>query len=189
MELPVYEIFVDEADGAYVDAIAFVSEPAIEKEFLAFNKEKLKFVYNDEKSELLGPALIPDVEIFRAGKNGDYFVKFSKDTIRQIAQIFFKNNFQKSLNIDHSSTPAESYVFQSFIIDSKNGIKYQDLPDGSWVIGVKVQSKDVWADIKAGKQKGFSVEGFFQLAEIKMSKEDELAEIHDLLKQFNSLKI
>jgi hypothetical protein len=34
-------------------------------------------------------------------------------------------------------------------------------PEGTWVITMKVQDTQLWKDIKAGKYKGFSVEGFF----------------------------
>jgi len=56
-----------------------------------------------------------------------------------------------------------------------------DLPDGTWVVGVKVLNPEVWADIKTGKRKGFSVEGVFQLERKKFNTEED--EIIELLKE------
>ena len=168
-KLPLYEITVSETDEAFVDAIALVDNPAIESNFLAFSEHKeLRFAYDDEKQELMGAAMIPDLKIFRKDESGNgYEVFFSKKTIRQIAQIFFSKGFQKNLNMSHTPTPANSYVFQSYIVDAEKGIhspKGLNVPDGSWIVGVKVTSPEVWSDVKNGKVKGFSVEGLFNLS-------------------------
>ena len=192
--LPIFEILIDENENAFVDAIALVDRPAIESDFLAFNKDlnDLKFETDDERHELIGPALIPDINIYRKDANGEgYYVSFSKDTIRQIAQIFMKRGFQKQMNIDHTSTPADSFVYQSFIVDKQLGVnapKNQNIPDGSWVVGVKVNDDEVWNDIKAGKQKGFSVEGLFKLADkkVKQNNEKEEEDILNLVKEIKT---
>ena len=196
-KLPLYEITVDENEEAFVDAIAFVDKPAIESNFLAFSEQKeLSFSLDNEKMELIGAAMIPNLKIFRKDESGNgYEVFFSKDTIRKTAQIFFSKGFQGNLNISHSATPANSYVFQSYIVDNEKGINSPssiDAPDGSWVIGVKVQDEAVWNDIKSGKVKGFSVEGLFNLTPAKIkqehSKQDsEELELLNLLKEINSI--
>ena len=35
------------------------------------------------------------------------------------------------------------------------------LPKGTWMISMKVNNEDIWQDFKAGKVKGFSIEGYF----------------------------
>jgi hypothetical protein len=35
------------------------------------------------------------------------------------------------------------------------------LPKGTWMISMKVDNDEVWNDVKAGKVKGFSIEGYF----------------------------
>lgn len=197
--LPLYEITVDENQEAFVDAIAFVDKPAIESNFLAFNEQKeLSFAFDDEKKELLGAAMIPDLKIFRKDESGNgYEVFFSKETIRKTSQIFFSKGFQNNLNISHSATPANSYVFQSYIVDSDKGInppKGIDVPDGAWIVGVKVEDEAIWNDVKSGKIKGFSVEGLFNLSPAKVKQEhskqiDEELELLNLLKEINSILI
>ncbi len=114
--------------------------------------------------EFFGPAMIPDQRIYRQDSDGkEYHVFFSKETIRKISQAFFREGFQAQVNIEHTETDADSYVFQSMIVDKSKGIAPMDLPDGSWVVGVKVLNSKTWKDIKEGKRKGFSVEGIFEM--------------------------
>jgi len=191
IELPVYELTVNDED-AFVDFIALVENPAIEVEFLAFaNQEKYAFALDEDKKELIGAAMIPDQMIFRRNDKGEEFnVFFSKDTIRQIVQSFFKSGYQSNMNIEHSATNADSFIFQSMIVDKAKGISFMDLPDGSWVVGVKVLNDEVWADIKAGKRKGFSVEGIFETMRNKFKSDaEEENEIILLLQKLQKLLI
>lgn len=195
MDLPVYELKINETADSFVDAIALVDSPAIESDFLAFSQQQkgLTFSVDDEKQELIGAAMIPDMKIYRNSPDGGYYVFFSKDTIRNIAQVFFKKGFQGNMNLDHESDkPADSYIYQSYIVDNSKGISGPNglnLPDGSWVVGAKVDNPDVWGDIKSGKRKGFSVEGIFELLKADFDKaiDKEQAEIRDLLNQLKQI--
>ena len=73
-----------------IDAISLVSAPAIEQDFVFFGREKHNLTFakvDDEKRMLVSPALIPNKQIFRYDPNTDseYYVYFSKDTVRQAA--------------------------------------------------------------------------------------------------------
>ena len=193
---PRYELKINVEDGSIVNAMGMVAEPAIESSFLAFGKqEELVFAANDEKMELLGAAMIPDQLIYRIDKKTkeEFDVFFSVDTIRQIAQEYFKSGFQKNLNLNHTSVPAKSYIFQSYIVDSSKGIaapKGVDVPDGSWIIGVKVEDKNVWNEIKSGNIKGFSIEGMFEFIESNFSPQEnnnDDVDVMNLLHQLNQL--
>lgn len=187
--LPVYELKIDDVES-YVDFISIVEHPAIEKDFIAFSKEQpVHFNFNDEKMELIGAAMIPDQLIYRKNADGiEFQVFFTKETIRKVAQSFFKNGFQSNLNIEHSDVTADSYVFQSFIVDSEKAISFMDLPDGSWVVGVKVNNPNIWKEIKEGKRKGFSIEGFFSMVDSSVYSKEE-SELIEILKSIqNKLK-
>lgn len=187
-KLPLFELRINPDQPTGVEAIALVDEPAIEQDYMFFSAIKENFQANDEKQELLGPAMIPDKRIYRRDKSGfEYEVYFTPETVREIAQQYMKNGFQNSLNLNHSSTPAKSYVFQSYIVDSSKGInapKGIECGDGSWIVGVKVEDKDVWADVKAGKMKGFSIEGLFNQVEVK---DAELNQIFSLINDINNI--
>lgn len=178
-KLPRFELKINPDADAIVSAVSLVDQPAIESNFQFFTKtikeyKPEQFSANDEKQELMGAAMIPSIDILRVNqKTGEqYNVFFTPDTIRQIAQQYSKSGFQNNMNIEHSAIPAHSYIFQSFITDKKRGINAPtgiDVPDGSWIVGVKVDNADVWNDIKAGKVKGFSIEGVFQYLESNFS--------------------
>jgi hypothetical protein len=44
-----------------------------------------------------------------------------------------------------------------------------ELPDGTWFIGTHVDDDGVWQDVKEGKVKGYSIEGFFNEVGVAMS--------------------
>ena len=167
-KLPLIELKVDPENNSFVSAIALCENPAIESNFIAFNAlEATKYTFSDEKMELLGYAMLPNTPIYRKDAQlGEYAVTFSAETIREIAQIFAKKGLNNSLNVEHTSENAGSYVFQSYIVDTEKGIsapKGLESINGAWVIGVKVESKTMWDAVKSGKAQGFSVEGIFDL--------------------------
>ena len=62
-------------------------------------------------------------------------------------------------------------IFQSFIKDEAKGVggMVGDYPDGTWFLGAKVRNPEAWQLIKAGKVKGWSVEGLFKPKRNKLS--------------------
>lgn len=130
-----------------------------------FIKAKMQAESNDEKMELFGPVLIPDMPIYRNSETmGEYEIIFKKEDIKEIAMNFMKSGYQKNVNLDHSENMADSYVFESFVSDElvQNPKPYENLPLGTWFVRMKVQDEKVWQDIKAGKRNGFSIEGIFE---------------------------
>ncbi|WP_316736278.1 XkdF-like putative serine protease domain-containing protein [Pedobacter aquatilis] len=194
-KLPLIELKINPEDESFVSAISLVEAPAVESQFIAFSQDKdvHQFNLNDEKRELIGIAMKANVPIYRKdAKFGEYAVVFSADTIRQIAQTFFQKNFSKSLNIEHSSIDAESFVFQSYIVDFDKGMLapkgIDDAGNGDWIVGVKVLSNSVWSDIKSGKQKGFSVEGIFSSLDLEKEIDFQFQnKEHDLLTELEAL--
>lgn len=184
MNLPIFEMVInpDQESEVEVAAVAFVDKPAIEKNFLAFDKPLL-FAVTPEKRMVTGPAMIADQLIYRKDENGEYNVFFSKETIEQIALKFFKKDYQKNLNLFHDPTlPVEGVtIFESFITDSSMGKMppkgFEDCPDGTWFITAKVENDDVWNKIKTGEVKGFSVEGVFSYSRKGQSMEEQVYEI------------
>ena len=59
----------DENEALSIDAISLVTEPAIEVDFVYFNKHKKSNLHlakiDEEKRLLVSPALIPNKQIFR----------------------------------------------------------------------------------------------------------------------------
>ena len=91
-ETKIVELIIqDENQELAIDAISLVTSPAIEQDFVFFGKEKNNLTFakvDEEKRMLVSPALIPNKNIFRHDPNtdSDYYVYFSKETVRDILQ-------------------------------------------------------------------------------------------------------
>jgi len=167
--------------------IALVDEPAIESDWIAFNKHQNFKIQSKERRIVSGYAMIADLEIPRYDeRRGYYNVTFRKGNIEKIWLNFHRNNLMTNTNEMHQSGKFAKGVFvcESFIIDSERGIKapegFKQEPDGSWFISMKVENDDVWNKVLEGTFKGFSIEGrFFERpAETFASKLKDLININ-----------
>lgn len=169
--LPLVEFTID-GEGFEVDAVAIVDVPAIKKNFQTFSEQKQQFSIQDEEKRIISGALmLAETPIYRNDEyRGEYYCKFSKDTIEKIAVKFFDKGFQKNVNFMHDGNIIDGFVmFESFISDKSRGVLpmqgYEDCPDGSWFCSFKVENEKAWLIIKEGNFKGFSVEGAFGMDE------------------------
>ena len=192
MELPIYELRIQEdlADDAEVSFVALVDKPAIQKDFLVFNEQRIAFAIQDEDQHIIsGPLMLAEEPIIRNNaKYGQHFIKFSAETIKEIAIKFSKKGYQKNVNLMHDDNMQLDglVMFESFIVDSKRGIKpmngFEDVKDGSWFGSFYVENPQAWDLIKQGKVKGFSVEGMFDYVLPTKTPEQQLQELAALLK-------
>lgn len=153
------------------------------------DKQKMQAfaVVNDEERIVVGPAMIPDLPIYRRDETGEYYVFFDKKTIETIALKFYAKGFQQNANEMHAKAVDGITFFQSWIADESKGIpkmkQFENLPDGTWFLGAKVENDETWTKVKDGTFKGFSVEGMFDMTEIKMRKsaDDIIAKLREML--------
>ena len=130
---------------------------------------KLSFNFADEEQKVVvGPAMLPNISIPRKDEEtGDiYYVKFSEETIKEIAMKYMKEARTNETNTDHEVNNAGAYIFESWIVedpktDKANTVYGYDVPKGTWMVKMKVDDKETWRRIKNGELKGFSVEGSF----------------------------
>ena len=190
----IVELIIDEKDKlSGIDAVSVVHSPAIEENFIALNKHEIELKEVDtEKKILMGAALIPDKQIFRRNEKGEeYNIFFSKDTVRQASQLFLMNSNQNNATYEHDQKLKGLSVVESWIIEDSKTDKSRlygfDLPVGTWMISMKVNNEDVWKDVKAGKVKGFSIEGYFaDKLEMSLQEQEEqelINKIVEILKQ------
>lgn len=181
----------DEGDG--VKIISLVEFPAVEQNFIQLSRE-VKLSLNEEKRELLGVALIPDFPIYRRDEQGEYYITFNAESIRKIAIDFYKKLNVNMADVEHTHNMEDGITyFQSMIVDKKNGIcpaAFKDLPDGSWLVGCKVENDSVWNAVKSGEVKGFSIDGYFHAEEPEKQEEkpEEKSTIDSLDDLFNWLE-
>lgn len=184
-----YDISIDPTDfETGLNAISLVEYPAVEVDFLAFAKDEsavLQFA-DEERHIITGIALLADTPIYRvAPDKTEYYVRFTKDCIRQLVEKYFKFGLTNSVNIEHKDNQFVDGVtmLESYIIDKERGIcpnEFASAPDGSWVVSYKVSNLDVWNKIKSGEVKGFSVQGLFRIIETKLEMSNNKPEEENL---------
>lgn len=192
--MKVIELVIDEKDEqSGIDAVSVVQSPAIQENFIALNKHEVELKEIDsEKKILMGAALIPNKQIYRESKkHGQYYIYFSEDTVRKASELFLMNSNQNNATYEHEQKLKGLSVVESWIIEDEKhdkSVKYGfSLPVGTWMISMKVNNDDVWKDVKEGKVKGFSIEGYFaDKLEMSMQEQEEqelINKIVEILKQ------
>lgn len=169
-EIISFDVYIDEDEMTGVNKISLVKKPAILEKFVYMNDEQdesYKQIHlSDEKQIVVGPALIPNLEIIRSDEDGEpYYIKYSKEQIERIAQKFFKFKSTKSVNKEHKDNQAEdTYIYESWIVGENDKSKDLgfDVPVGTWMVSMKVENQELWQQIKSGKYRGFSIEGLFK---------------------------
>lgn len=177
MELPIYQITLKD-DEHGVDKISLVTEPAIEENWLAFDKAETNFNFaNEEEQKLIGALLVPDKKIYRNDKDlGEFYVVFTSETIEEIALRYNKNGYATQFNTEHTTDVSDVVLTENWIVKDSNydkskayGLEY---PVGSWVGLAKVEDSKLWEEIKANL-KGFSVELLSSLSYSEFKEEEE----------------
>ena len=184
------------ADSSDVYAISLVEEPAIEIDYVAFDKDKetkpnLKFIEDkqNEKFMILGPALVPDKNIYRNYDGNEFYVSFSAECIEKLSYKFMKTCYGDGcFTKDHESFAQGCSLAESWIKTSENdkSVEYGfDCPIGTWFIAAKIDSIELWDSIKKGERKGFSIESWVDLEEIFENKDKKE---NDMSKQKTNLE-
>lgn len=201
IERKVYDIEINPSDETGVYAMSMVDFPAIQENFLHFgdqgvlrlggmNFEKI----DNEKRMVYGPALIPDKLIYRYNwmTDEEFYVRFKSDVIRDIGMKYMKANNHHSNTVQHDYkvdgvTTVESWFIESEV-DKASHLGF-NLPVGTWMIGQYVENDEVWAKVKSGEVKGFSIELDAYLAPSFFSAEQKiLAQMDGLIKSETQIK-
>jgi hypothetical protein len=168
-------------------AISIVESPAIEETLVALEEQKEVKVQlaNEEKHMLYSAVLVPDKPIYRRNEDGDeFYVEFTKESIEHMSQQFFKEYKQNEVTLDHETTASDVTVVESWLKSDLFKDKSvalglnENLPIGTWFVGMKVNQIDVWDRVKSGELRGFSVESLIRLEEF--SKEDKNNDIMNI---------
>ena len=137
--MDVIELIIDDEDAIGVEAISLVEHPAIEEDFIALKNQKTEFKTIDkDKRIVVGLALIPNKPIYRKSGDNEYYVFFSRNTVRKSAELYLKNHNSNNATLEHE-------------------IKVE----GAWAVVMRINNEEVWQDVKKGIYKGLSIEGYF----------------------------
>lgn len=151
--------------------IAVVDEPAIESNFMVFEKEKTQKLLFKEldpaKNLLMGYFMIADMKIPRRDHRGDYTVSFPSESIDKIVRNFSRNGLNGNMNEMHQSGKLLDGVFvlHHWQINKELGIVapkgFDTEEDGSWFAVVRCENQEIYQKALAGELRGFSIEGLF----------------------------
>lgn len=172
--------------------ISLVSEPAIEVDYVALAKQNEIKLSTDERHICYGPALIPNLEIYRNNGDTEYYLSFSEDSIVKMSQEFMKEYRQHEINLQHEENVDEVFVCESWLVEDpyKDKANYLgfSVPKNSWMIGVKVNNIDTWERIKNNELRGFSVESMVSLEDFNKQEENNMEEEMLFSKIKNAIK-
>jgi hypothetical protein len=179
--MKLYELVIEDIDTDEIFAISLVESPAIESDFVYFNKEEVRFAEVDkEQKTLVGAILIPNKRILRIdGEGNPYEVFFTKETVKRLAENYLMKKYTDSATLEHGDKKIKGvHLVQSWIKDSKLDKSNQyglSLPEGSWIGMFKITDNKLWNEyVKTGKVQGFSIEGLFGHQLVKASQDIDL---------------
>ncbi|MBP92655.1 MAG: hypothetical protein CMC55_00895, partial [Flavobacteriaceae bacterium] len=190
-------VISDENEPLTIDAISLVTSPALETDFVYFSKEKNNLTFakvDEEKRELISPALIPNKQVFRYDPqtDSDYYVYFSKATVKKAAYLYLKHNNHHKATEQHNERVSGVLTVESWIKEGdqdKSNLYGFDLPVGTWFVKMKIENDELWSKIKSGELKGLSIEGYFVNKMENMSKKEPTTEeVKTALKELLSKK-
>ncbi len=179
--LPVYQATITD-DECGVFCVSLVTDPATEVDFVTFDADKpiQKFAVNDKKEHLVsGVIMLCDTPIYRrTASNYEYYITYSRETLKVMAEKMIKDGVGSSINIQHQDGTEVSGVnlMELFLINKENGVcpsYFKDVPDGSLIGTYKVNNPDVWAMIENGEVLSFSLEGIFALEQTFNKQENK----------------
>lgn len=162
-----------------------------ERKLRQLENEKMTFaVASEDKMILVGAAMVPNKMIHRYDMFGNkYYVYFSKESIRKMANRFLKQKRTDETSIEHNGIKLGSdkvYITESWISEDptkdKSAVYGFNLPSGTWYVMMKVDDPKVWELVKQNNLSGFSVEGLFKEKAVFSKAEEQINQIIKLLK-------
>lgn len=196
--IPVYNAYIVDEDDFGIQAVALVDDPAVAVNFQCFSKEepqKMKFsVQDEEKHIVFGVVARADYPMLRLTADGfPYYINFSADTIRLMAQKYLRENKQNQIKLTHNdgTETQDVEMIECFIKDTTRGISpvgFEDVADGSLFASFKVKNEEIWSKIKEGTFAGFSMEVNMSVElPVEVDEEEQLySEIETLLEEIKN---
>jgi len=166
--IPVFDALVTDEDTGMLK-ISLVDDPAVMTDFLAFDRTKVMQMYSvadEEKRLVYGVVMRADFPILRRSPGlGEYYIVYKAGTIRRMAEKYLADGRQNDVNVMHSEDVKGVRMVQWLIKDTARGVNpegFADIADGSLFAEFHILNDEVWAAVKDGTYKGFSLEGVFE---------------------------
>lgn len=191
--LPVYKWDINsETEEEGVAIMSIVDDPAVEKKFIKFSKQKqaAKYSLNNQKQIVTGVAIRADYPIYRNESGEEFYTIFDATVIEKLVYKFMRESRNTIVNINHASQAKNIYLFESFIMKDQHKEIYPEFADiaaGSWIVSYKVDDPAVWEQIRSGQLNGFSIELYGQLLPYrKQTRVTEMINLYNTLVQLDA---
>lgn len=182
--LKIYEAKVRATDDTGIFAVSFVEQPAIEKNFVALkrgaNAALTRLKIDVKKQILTGAVLVPDMLIYRDGKDNnmeEHYLKYTADDIELIRNKMMRTGVAlKSTTHQHEKTLRGNYMIECWIVtdpkrDKSVALGLGEMPKGTLMASYQVRNARYWeTQVMTGNVKGFSIEGLFNYKKVEMKK-------------------
>lgn len=114
-------------------------------------QKELKIAKSSDEGVIYAVVYSPD-EIDTQGEFAD------ANTIKKAAYGFMKSGFTKNVDKEHDFKSADAYVAESWLI-RKGDPLFPNEKEGSWAVGIKLESDELKAAVKSGDIAGISMAG------------------------------
>ena len=98
--------------------------------------------------------LEPDVP----GPDGEWY---TKETIRKASFDFMQMG--QTIKLQHSGYTYEAPIVENYLAPTNLTLGNQSVPEGTWVMTLRIQSEPIWVAIKRGNLTGLSIGGRYAL--------------------------
>lgn len=160
-----YNALVDD-EGTGMLRVSLVDDPAVMTNFLAFDKDRKTITYrvaDEERRLVFGVLMRADFPIYRNDPRfGEFYIVYTADTIRKMAEKYMAEDRQNNVDTMHDRNDRYGITLvQYFLKDTARGIApegFDEVADGSLFAEYHIENDEVWAKIKDGSYRGFSIE-------------------------------
>ena len=171
MKFPVYKAVINDDDFG-MDCLSLVTTPAVEQDFLCFDKvETVRF--DKEKQYITGVVMLADTPIYRRSESmGEYYIMFEKDTIKKMVEKYIQSGMFSNISCQHDGNLIDGFsLVETYFVDDTKPSPFK-IPEGSVVMTFKCNNAEVWSRIESGELKGFSLEALIGLEPEEFQKKD-----------------
>lgn len=128
---------------------------------------------SDDKQLIYGIVYAPD----QVDSQGEYA---KAEDIEAAAYGFMKSRNVLNVDANHDFDPKAAYVAESWLIKGTDSL-FDKEPEGTWIVGIKVEDAGLWASVKKGELEGISMAG----SAVKIRKSNEgsgiVAELKEMI--------
>lgn len=174
MIIPIYNAVIDDESG--MTCLSLVTDPAVEQDFVCFEKHDL-IKFDKDRNYITGVVMLADTPIYRRSQTmGEYYLVFDKKTIKTMVEKYLSEGLFNNISCQHDGNLIDGLSLVEVYFVDENKKSQFDVPEGSVVMTFRCSNDEVWDRIDAGELKGFSLEALIGLEPKLNMKKDNLYE-------------